>query len=140
MKRRYLTETREITKLTIDPFQYGTKHIIENLLKFGYKDIKSILICGGLSKNELFIRTQADIVSIPVIVPNEKESVLLGAGILGACAAGYFKDVDTAVKSMGGSGRVVYPDPDVGAYHARKYEIFLKMVRHQEEYRNIMRS
>ncbi|KRT82014.1 hypothetical protein AMK59_5802, partial [Oryctes borbonicus] len=113
---------------TLQALSYGTKHIIETLLKYGYNDIKSILICGGLSKNELFIQTQADIVNIPVIVPNEKESVLLGAGILGACAAGYFKDMETAIKSMGGSGRVVYPDRNIQTYHERKYQVFLKMV------------
>ncbi|GJQ84026.1 hypothetical protein Trydic_g10491 [Trypoxylus dichotomus] len=123
---------------TLQALAYGTKHIIETLIKYGYDDIKSILICGGLSKNELFIQTQADVVNIPVIVPNEKESVILGAGILGACAAGYFKDMETAIKSMGGSGKVVYPDQHVQTYHERKYRVFLKMVEDQHEYRKIM--
>ncbi|KAI4462229.1 ribulokinase [Holotrichia oblita] len=123
---------------TLQALSYGTKHIVETLLKYGYKSIESVLICGGLSKNHLFIQTQADVLNIPVIVPNEKESVLLGAGILGACAAGYFKDIEAAIRSMGGSGKVVYPDQDIQDYHSRKYRVFLKMVADQNEYKQIM--
>lgn len=107
-------------------------------MKSGHEDIKTILICGGLSKNKLFTQIQADVVNIPVVVPSEKESVLLGAAILGACAAGYFTNMETAIKSMGGVGNVIYPNKDVQEFHKRKYAVFLKMVEDQNVYRNIM--
>lgn len=72
-------------------FQYGTRHIVETLENFGYKDIQSILICGGLNKNPLFTQTQANVGNLPVVCPEEPESVLLGSAMLGACAAKYFK-------------------------------------------------
>ena len=45
-------------------------------------------ICGGLSKNELFVQTHADVLGLPVVLPETTESVLLGAAILGATALG----------------------------------------------------
>ena len=44
-------------------------------------------ICGGLAKSELFIQTSADVLQIEVIKPDQAESVLLGAAMLGASAA-----------------------------------------------------
>ena len=38
----------------------GTKQIIEHLNSSGH-DIKAIFICGGLSKNSLFVQCHADI-------------------------------------------------------------------------------
>lgn len=44
-------------------------------------------MCGGLSKNKLFVQTYADVCRMPVLEPVESEMVLLGAAILGAMAA-----------------------------------------------------
>lgn len=84
-------------------FQYGTKHIIETLYKEGRKEkFESILICGGLSKNKLFVQCHADICSIPVMVPTEPESVLVGASQLGATAAKIFVDLEVIVLGFSG--------------------------------------
>ncbi|VEN62264.1 unnamed protein product [Callosobruchus maculatus] len=112
---------------------YGTRHILETLQRSGYKEIKSTLICGGLSKNPIFTQSQAD-----VVCPEEEESVLLGAAILGACASGYFTDVNSAIEAMGGNGKVVVPNKEVVDFHNKKYNVFLKMYEHQMEYRKIM--
>jgi FGGY-family pentulose kinase len=125
---------------TVQALSYGTRHILDSLVQSGYSSIRSLLICGGLSKNLLFTQTQADVVNLPVICPDEVESVLLGSAILGASAAKHFPDVTTAIKSMGGQGKVVNPDPAVVDYHNKKYKVFLKMYDHQIQYKNIMKE
>lgn len=74
-----------------------------------HSDIQSLLVCGGLSRNPLFVQTQADVANLPVLCPRESESVLIGAAILGACSAGAFPDVQTALKVMGGEADIVSP-------------------------------
>lgn len=123
---------------TIQALAYGTRHILETLRESGYSDIKEILICGGLSKNKLFIQTQADVANLPVICPEETESVLLGASILGACAANYFPNMETAINVMGGKGDIVYPNKNDLDYHEKKYRVFLKMYEDQLCYNDIM--
>lgn len=113
---------------------------MEKLKGSGYDHIKSILICGGLSKNSLFTESQADVVNLPVLCPNEVESVLLGSAILGACASGYFSDMRTAITSMGGKATVVHPDNKVQEFHNKKYKVFLEMYECQKKYRDIMNS
>jgi ribulose kinase len=90
-------------------FQYGTLHIIDVLRAANHSDIQSLLVCGGLSRSPLFVQTQADVANLPVLCPRESESVLVGAAILGACAAGVFPDVQTAVMAMGGEADIVSP-------------------------------
>lgn len=91
-----------------------------------------------MSKNELFIQTQADVANLPVVCPAEIESVLLGSAILGACASGCFPNVNAALKAMGGSGKSVKPNTDVLEYHVKKYQVFLEMLKDQKKYRSIM--
>ncbi|KAF5273879.1 hypothetical protein FQA39_LY00994 [Lamprigera yunnana] len=123
---------------TIQAVCYGTRHILETLIASGHKTISSILICGGLTKNPLFVQTQADSANLPVVYPEEKESVLLGAAILGACAAKYFKDITSAIRSMAGNGTVIKPNKETVEYHNKKYKVFLKMLQDQLKYREMM--
>lgn len=88
--------------------QYGTRYILETLEAAGHR-IDTLLICGGLSQNPLFIQIQADVLGLPVLCPVEKESVLIGAAILGSYAAGKFNTIYDAIQAMGGSANVVKP-------------------------------
>ncbi|XP_045448329.1 FGGY carbohydrate kinase domain-containing protein [Melitaea cinxia] len=123
---------------TIQALSYGTRHIIDALVQAGYTPFKSLLICGGITKDPLFVETLTDSVGIPVLKPHEKESVLVGAAVLGACASTYFNNVEAALQSMGGLADVVMPNLAIKSYHDKKYQVFLKMFQDQKEYRNIM--
>ncbi|XP_066155962.1 FGGY carbohydrate kinase domain-containing protein isoform X1 [Euwallacea fornicatus] len=123
---------------TVQALSYGTRQIIDRLKDSGYQNIKSTLICGGLSKNPIFTAAQANVCNLPVICPDEIESVLLGSAILGAVAANHFDSLEHAIHSMGGKGKAVFPDPDVTAFHDKKYQVFLKMHDDQIKYRELM--
>ncbi|KAJ7330203.1 hypothetical protein OS493_022724 [Desmophyllum pertusum] len=45
---------------TLQALAHGTRHIIEIMNKAGHS-IDTLFLCGGLTKNELFIQTHADI-------------------------------------------------------------------------------
>lgn len=111
---------------------------MDSLINAGHKEFSSILICGGLSKNNLFVKIHADVLGLPIICPQETESVLIGAAILGARAADPSSDIDLFIKKMGGSGKVVLPCTQVKTFHDKKYKVFLKMLEHQNLYKQIM--
>ncbi|XP_073972181.1 FGGY carbohydrate kinase domain-containing protein [Rhodnius prolixus] len=123
---------------TLQALAYGAKHIIEVLQEGGYKNFECILICGGLSKNELFVKTLANVASIAVLVPNNPESVLLGSAMLGATAAKSFPDLRETVLNMAGGAIVVQPTPNIIQYHEKKYLVFKKMLSDQKAYRKLM--
>ncbi|KAM5553919.1 hypothetical protein ABKV19_025916 [Rosa sericea] len=124
---------------TLQGIAYGTRHIVEHCNAQGHK-IDTILACGGLVKNPLFIQEHADIIGCPIILPRESEPVLLGAAILGAVAARKYSSMHDAMKALNASGQVIHPskDPKVKKYHDAKYRIFRELYDQQLSHRSLM--
>lgn len=139
-RSKFVLPLSALSAIELDPFQYGTRHILDVLARSGREPIRSILLCGGLSKNPLFVQTHADICSTPVLLPHEAEAVLLGSAMMGACAAGIYTDLKTAAAEMAGPAEIVKPDlsDENRDYHERKYRVFLRMVGDQRAYQQIM--
>ncbi|QHO21873.1 hypothetical protein HN51_064256 [Arachis hypogaea] len=124
---------------TMQGIAYGTRHIVEHCNAHGHK-INTLLACGGLSKNPIFIQEHADIIGYPIILPRESESVLLGAAILGAVATRKYHSLSDAMKALNAPGQVIHPsnDPRVKKYHDAKYKIFRGLYEQQLSNRSIM--
>jgi FGGY-family pentulose kinase len=124
----------------VQALAYQTKHIIDSLYASGRKEFRSILICGGMSKNRLFVQTNADVCRMPVLISNEPESVLLGAAMLGATASGAYGDLRGSIEELSNDGCQVEPCAESFDFHAKKYKVFLKMLDDQRTYRDIMEN
>ncbi|XP_023377278.1 FGGY carbohydrate kinase domain-containing protein isoform X5 [Pteropus vampyrus] len=124
---------------TVQAIAFGTRLIIEAMQGAGHS-ISTLFLCGGLSKNPLFVQMHADITGMPVVLSQEVESVLVGAAILGACASGDFASVQEAMARMSKVGKVVFPRLEDKRYYDKKYQVFLKLVEHQKEYAAIMKG
>lgn len=72
--------------------------------------IGCLLLCGGLTKSDIFVKTMADSVNLPVVIPFEQESVLLGAAMLGASASGKFVSLFEAMEKMGSKSKIIQPN------------------------------
>uniref|UniRef100_A0A4W2DZ77 FGGY carbohydrate kinase domain-containing protein n=1 Tax=Bos indicus x Bos taurus TaxID=30522 RepID=A0A4W2DZ77_BOBOX len=124
---------------TVQAIAFGTRLIIEAMESAGHS-ISTLFLCGGLSKNPLFVQMHADITGLPVVLSQEVESVLVGAAVLGACASGDFASVQEAMAKMSKVGKVVFPRHEDKRYYDKKYQVFLKLVEHQKEYAAIMKG
>lgn len=56
-------------------FQLGTRHILEAMKEAGH-DIRTIFLCGGLSKNALFVQIHANATGISIIYTESYGHVL----------------------------------------------------------------
>lgn len=123
---------------TIQSIAHGTRHIVQSMNKAGY-EIETLLVCGGGSKNPLFLQSHADATGCDVILPHEPEAVLLGSAMLGAVAAGAYADVEAAMQEMSRPGRTIRPrSGGVSTYHDAKHRVFQRMYEDQMAYREIM--
>jgi ribulose kinase len=123
---------------TTQAIAYGTRHIIETFNAEGYA-IDTILACGGLSKNPVFLREHADATGCRVALPEEPDAVLLGAAILGAVAAGAHATIPDAMAAMTRASIAIAPSGGaVAAYHDAKYAVFRRMHDDQMAYRALM--
>ena len=129
----------EVTKhyyATVQAIAYGTRHIIEVMNEKGY-EISDIYMCGGHTKNEIFLQEHADITGCRIHLPKEREAVLLGTATLAAVAAGKYRNVIDAMKSMSKVSQVIKPNTHHRKYHEGKYKIFKLMY---EQFNVIQRS
>lgn len=122
---------------TIQAIAYGTRHIIEEMNRCGYA-IDTLFVCGGGTKNPVFMREHADITGCRLVLPREPEAVLLGAAILGAAASAKFASVSDAMAAMSHAGSIRKPDGTTAAYHAAKYSVFQELYQNQLNYKSIM--
>ncbi|XP_001639007.3 FGGY carbohydrate kinase domain-containing protein [Nematostella vectensis] len=122
---------------SIQALAHGTRHIIDSMNVSGHH-VSTLFMCGGLTKNTLYVQVHADITGMPCVLPREEDSVLVGSGILGACAARDFSSLQEAMKAMTAVGSIVRPDPRLQKFYEKKHKVFLKMQRDQLEYRQMM--
>lgn len=108
--------------------------------KSGRKPFHSLLICGGLRKNGLFVESLAEACAMPVLVPNESEIVLVGSAMLAACASKCYPTLEAASKAMACSCEAVHPNIKNRNFYERKYKVFCQMVEDQFKYRTIMEN
>ncbi|MDR1789087.1 MAG: FGGY-family carbohydrate kinase [Opitutaceae bacterium] len=122
----------------IQAVAHGTRHIISELNRRGYA-IKTVLACGGGTKNPVFLREHADITGCRIVLPAEPEAVLLGSAVLGAVAAGRHADIFAAMRAMNKSGAVITPSRGkVARYHDRKHAVFHRLHKDFLAYRRLM--
>jgi FGGY-family pentulose kinase len=111
----------------IQAVAYGTRHIIEEMNRQGYA-IDTVLICGGGTKNPVFLREHADITGCRLVLPAEPEAVLLGSAVLGAVAGGEHATLLGAMQSMNVAGRIIAPTRGaVARFHTAKYRVFHRL-------------
>ncbi len=123
---------------TVQAIAHGTRHIISAMNEQGYC-IDTIFMCGGGTKNPIFIQEHADITGCQVILPQEPEAVLLGSAILGAVAAGDFDSVPAAMAALSAVGERIAPATgEVAQYHQAKHTVFQRMYDDQLAYRELM--
>lgn len=122
----------------IQAVAYGTRHIIETMNQNGYS-IERIMATGGGTKNEIFLQEHADICGCQIVLPREKEAVLLGSAVLGAVASGIYSTIFEAMQNMNRAGKIIEPRKGhLSRYHSSKYNVFYKMYEDQRSYFKLM--
>ncbi|XP_003741605.1 FGGY carbohydrate kinase domain-containing protein [Galendromus occidentalis] len=122
---------------TVQALAYSTKHIVSKLESRGHR-VDSVVMCGGLVKNPLYVTMHANVLQKPVLIPEEPEAVLLGAAMLGARASGCFEDLRESVREMSGRASARWPDLSTAAFHSKKYRVYQELLRCQMASRVIM--
>ncbi|XP_066547797.1 FGGY carbohydrate kinase domain-containing protein isoform X2 [Amia ocellicauda] len=124
---------------TVQSIALGSRHILDTMREAGH-DISTLFLCGGLSKNPVFVRAHADITGLPVVLPREPEAVLVGVAVLAACASRDCGSIQEAMGKMAKVGKIVQPNTEYQSFYDKKYKVFLRLVDHQREYRALMRD
>jgi len=82
---------------------------------------------GGAAKSDIWLKIKADVLDVPVEVPECSEAASSGAMLLAGVGARIFPDISQAVKEVVKIKKSFYPEPaNVGVYH-RVYRDYLSL-------------
>ncbi|AUG98877.1 sugar kinase [Prodigiosinella confusarubida] len=116
---------------TLQAIAYGTRHIIDSMNQAGHQ-ITRLVMCGGATKNPLWLREYAAITSCDIQLVSEDDAVTLGAALLGAVACGTYPSLPQAAAALVRPGTLIRADRQHQAFHDAKYRIYLQMYQDQQ--------
>lgn len=114
----------------------GIRHILDVIGDYGYR-FETLHVTGGHVNNPLLIELYADVTGRKVLVPENRDAVLLGTAMAAAVAGGVHGSPFEAGKMMDGGGVERLPDTARATQYDRDYRVFLAMVRHRDELRRM---
>lgn len=98
-----------IVRASLDAIVYQVNDIIRAMEQDVGKDVVSLRVDGGASRNNYLMKTQADVSNVKVLRPECVESTALGAAYLAGLATGFWKD-EEEIKALSGAEDLFIPD------------------------------
>ena len=88
------TERAHVVRAALESIAYQVRDILDLMEMDSGIRIRAMRVDGGITANEFLMQFQADILGIPVDVPEISETTALGVAYMAAYGSGLFKDLD----------------------------------------------
>jgi glycerol kinase len=92
------TSRYHIIRATLEAIAYQSKDVIEVMKNEAGLKLKHLSVDGGATGNKYLLQFQADILQVPIQLPNCLETTSLGAAYLAGLKTGYYPDLKTIKK------------------------------------------
>ncbi|KAF2137648.1 uncharacterized protein K452DRAFT_235607 [Aplosporella prunicola CBS 121167] len=119
------TQRGHIARATLEATCFQTKAILDAMEKDSGHALAELAVDGGMSKSDLCMQTQANIIGIPVNRPSMRETTSLGAAIAAGFAVDIWKEFDE-LKDINQKDRVIF-EPNITEEESQK--MFRKWTR-----------
>ena len=86
-----------------------------------------LVAVGGATRNQFWMQNKADIVGLPIEVPEVEEATPLGAAILAGIGIGLYRDEQDAFERVYKPGKTYQPDPELAPKYAEWYKIYKQL-------------
>ncbi len=83
-----------IARAVLESTAYQTRDVLEAMEADSGVALSELKVDGGMVGNELLMQFQADILGVPVVVPEVTETTVVGAAYAAGVATGYWSDPD----------------------------------------------
>jgi xylulokinase len=120
-----------VTRAILESIAYMVRADVEALQKVGVRP-GEIRVLGGGAKSRLWSQIKADVLGLPVVIPEVAEAAVLGAAIIASVGAGIHPDFPAAVAAMTKPGSRLMPQRDNAATYDegfRTYQALFEKVR-----------
>lgn len=93
------SSTAHIARAALESVAFQSRELLDCLQEGSGLKIESLKVDGGASKNAFLMQFQADIMGIPLELPEQSETTALGAACLAGLQAGIWKDRTDVARS-----------------------------------------
>jgi glycerol kinase len=86
-----------LARTVLEATAFQTREVVEAMVKDSGIPIKVLRVDGGMVENDLLMQFQSDVLDLPVVRPNVKETTALGAAYAAGLAVGFYADLEGLV-------------------------------------------
>ncbi|MFF1688637.1 MULTISPECIES: glycerol kinase GlpK [unclassified Streptomyces] len=90
---RYVTKAH-LARAVLEATSWQTREVVDAMYQDSGVQITTLKVDGGMTKNNLLMQHQADVLDVPVIRPRVSETTCLGAAYAAGLATGVWNDLD----------------------------------------------
>lgn len=83
----------------------------EQIVSFSQANIDHVVFAGGAAKGKLWPQIVADVLGLPLHIPEETEATSLGCAICAGVGAGIWSSFDEATQAVVKTARIIEPNP-----------------------------
>lgn len=131
------TESGDLLRAIIEGLDYQVLDIV-SALQTGLGITPNHLVAvGGATRNSFWMQNKADVLGLPIEVPDIEEATSLGAAVLAGIGIGLYRDEQEAFEQVYRPGIIYYPNAELSPKYAEWYQIYkqlysvLKPINHQ---------
>lgn len=117
------TTKAQLIRAVMEGCVYGLKHNIK-VIESVSEPVAELRIVGGAAKSRLWNQITADILGVPVVVPEVFNSAPVGNAILAGMGVGLYPDLEETLPQIVSERARFYPRPEVHEIYNRFYEIY----------------
>ena len=88
-----------IARAALEATAYQTREVLEAMQTDAGFELRSLRVDGGMTANELLMQFQSDILDVPVIRPQVRETTALGAAYAAGLAVGFWRDTGDVIRN-----------------------------------------
>ncbi|VBB47455.1 L-ribulokinase [uncultured Paludibacter sp.] len=123
-----------IFRALVEATAYGSKAIVDRFIENGV-EIKEVIGIGGIAlKSPFVMQVMADVLGMPIKVAKADQACAFGASMFASVAAGVYKKVEDAQKSMGmGFASEYYPNMENHKLYSDLYKKYTAIGKFTEE-------
>jgi xylulokinase len=115
-----------LTRAILEASAFAIRHVAEPIVAAG-AEVRTMRVCGGPARSELWNRIKADVTGFPVEVPAVLETAVAGSAMVAATAVGAWPDLPAAIRGMTRIARRLEPDPATAAVYDATYEAYRRL-------------
>ncbi len=116
----------DILRALIEGLDYQFLDIVRTMQGLGVP-FDHLVVVGGVARNKFWMQNKADMVGLPLEVPEVEDATPLGAAMLAGIGVGVYRDEQDAYERVCKPGAIYHPDPAATARYDDLFKIYKQL-------------